>query len=103
MPCCLAAIAVFIGPRLALFLTWLFSDYLNRAYTTWIWPLLGFFFLPWTTIAYAVAENGLGGLHGWGLAVFVVGLFFDFASWGGGGSSRRRRRTPTYSDTYMEI
>ncbi len=43
-----------ISPRLALFVLWLFSDLLSRAFDSWFVPLLGFFLLPWTTLAYAV-------------------------------------------------
>ena len=52
MGCFLALIAL-LSPRLALFLIWIFSDLLSRAYSSWILPLLGFFLLPWTTLAYA--------------------------------------------------
>jgi len=48
-------------PRAALVLVWLFGgSYLARAYDHWIWPLLGFFFLPLTTLAFAFGMNTLG-------------------------------------------
>ena len=31
----------------------LFSDILSRAFDSWFLPLIGFFILPWTTLAYA--------------------------------------------------
>ena len=43
---CLVALVALISPRLALFLLWIFSDILSRAYDSWIIPLLGFFLLP---------------------------------------------------------
>jgi hypothetical protein len=46
--------------------------------------LLGFFFLPTTTLAYAVAENELDGLSGWGLALVIFGALLDLGIWGGG-------------------
>ena len=51
---CIAVLLALISPRLALFFIWLFSDLLGRAYDEWWLPLLGFFLLPWTTLAYAV-------------------------------------------------
>jgi hypothetical protein len=51
---CLVALFALISPRLALFAIFLFSDLLSRAYDSWVLPLLGFFLLPWTTLAYAV-------------------------------------------------
>jgi hypothetical protein len=71
-------------PRLAMVLIWIFSDYLSRAYDGFIVPLLGFFFLPTTTLTYAVAENEVGGLEGWGLVLVIVGVVFDLGMLGGG-------------------
>ncbi len=51
---CFVALLAVISPRLALFALWVFSDVLDRAYDTWIVPVIGFFLLPWTTLAYAV-------------------------------------------------
>jgi hypothetical protein len=71
-------------PRIALFFVWLFGgDYIGRAYDHWIFPLLGFFFLPLTTLTFAFGLNSLSqpgqmAPLGWlltGLAVLVdIGL-----------------------------
>ena len=62
MGCCLVAALAFLGPRIVLVFMWLFTTYLNRPYPVFIVPLLGFFFLPWTTLAYAWAVNNGYGL-----------------------------------------
>ena len=72
---CIVLFAI-ISPRLALFLTWLFSDVLSRAYDSWIIPLLGFFLLPWTTLAYAAFWDWGGGRHVYGFEWFFVILAF---------------------------
>ena len=54
MPCAVAAVAFFF-PRLIILLMVLFGSYIGDAYKTTIWPLLGFFFAPYTTLAYAWA------------------------------------------------
>jgi hypothetical protein len=60
MPCLVGCLALSF-PRLAVFLVWLLGgNYLARAYEHWIWPLLGFFFLPLTTLAFAYSFNSLG-------------------------------------------
>ena len=87
--CCILVVLALVGPRLALFLLWLLSDYLSRAYDTFIIPFLGFLFLPWTTIAYAFAMNSLGGLNGLGLVVVILGVLADIGVLGGGARSRR--------------
>ena len=51
MPCFVAVLAL-LSPRLALIAMALFSDVLSRAFDSWLLPLLGFFILPWTTLAY---------------------------------------------------
>ncbi|HOD50705.1 MAG TPA: hypothetical protein PLM14_02085 [Candidatus Hydrogenedentes bacterium] len=85
MGCCLGVVAL-IFPRIALFVMWL-SGYGGRAFDTILWPLLGFFFMPYTTCGYAFAANSLGGLKGWGLAALIVGVVLDVASHGGGARS----------------
>ena len=60
MPCLIGCIAL-TAPRFAIILVVIFSDFIGRAYETTIWPLVGFFFLPLTTLAYAWAINSQGG------------------------------------------
>ena len=79
----------FFTPRIVLFILWLFTNYLNRAYETWLWPTLGFFFLPATTLAYAIAQNEFGGLNGLGLVVLLIGFAVDVGLLGGGARQRR--------------
>ena len=64
--CCLALIAGFIGPRVALFIWWVFGSKVDAAFDSWVWPLLGLVFLPWTTLAYVIAWGPLEGVSGLG-------------------------------------
>jgi hypothetical protein len=41
-------------PRFGILAWWIFSDLLGRAYGSWVVPVLGFVFLPWTTVTYAM-------------------------------------------------
>ena len=86
--CCVLVLLAFVGPRVVLVLLWLFTNYLARAYDTFLLPLLGFLFLPWTTIAFAIAQNELGGLNLLGIIVVAVGFLADIGVLGGG--ARRR-------------
>ena len=92
MPCLIAAIAFFF-PRLVMVLMVIFSDYLGRAYETLVWPLLGFFFMPYTTLAYAWAKNSHGSVEGVHLAVVIVAVLLDLGVVGGGASAQRGRMT----------
>jgi hypothetical protein len=92
MPCFVGCLALFM-PRLALILVWLFSDYLGTAYKTIIWPLLGFLFMPLTTLAYAWARHqGNGSVEGIGLVVVVLAVLIDLGLLGTSESSRRSAR-----------
>ena len=63
---CLLGLLGLITPRVVLVLLWVFTNYLSRAFHTFVWPFLGFIFLPTTTLAYAVAhELGLGPVLRW--------------------------------------
>lgn len=92
MPCLLAALSL-IFPRIVLVLVWLFSDYLGRAYESVLWPVLGFFFLPLTTLAYAFAINeNAGSVSGVYLVIVVLAVLIDLGMLGGGGRARRKAK-----------
>lgn len=88
--CCLVAAFLLLGPRVGILLWWLFDmSRWERAFSTFIWPLLGAIFLPWTTLAYVfVFPGGVTGLD-WLLMVFAILL--DISSYTGGGRETRRR------------
>jgi hypothetical protein len=89
MPCLLAGVAFFF-PRLVIILLVIFGSWIGTAYQSTLWPLLGFFFMPYTTLAYALAmhnnNNSVSGLY---LVIVVIAVLFDLGSWGGGGHSSR--------------
>ena len=86
---CFAALLALISPRLALFFIWLFSDLLSDAYDSWVLPLLGFFLLPWTTLAYAVMwAAGTDRVSGFEWFIVVLAFFFDLASYAGSQRAR---------------
>lgn len=91
MPCLVALIALFL-PRFAIILVVIFSDYIGRACETILWPLLGFIFMPMTTLAYAWAHNSTGGnVSGAYLFVVIVAALIDLGTVGGGAKSKRRQ------------
>jgi hypothetical protein len=87
---CLVALFALISPRLALFAIWLFSNWLDRAFDGWIVPVLGFFLLPWTTLAYTVMwVAGTRGVNGFEWLIVAVAVLFDFGSLAEGRRGRR--------------
>jgi hypothetical protein len=73
---CVLALLALISPRLVLFLVWIFSSVLSRAFDSWIVPLLGFFLLPWTTLTYAAFWDWGSGRHVFGFEWFFIILAF---------------------------
>jgi hypothetical protein len=84
-----------ITPRFIMFLLWLFSDYLNHAFSSGWWGLLGFLFLPTTAIGYAIAKNEFstrtGGIEAAGIVIIVLGVVVDLGLLGGSGRGVARR------------
>jgi hypothetical protein len=80
------------APRLALAIVFVFSNYLGRAYQSALWPLLGFFFMPLTTLAYAWAINRHGSVDGLYLIAVVLAVLIDLGIIGGSASNRYRVR-----------
>jgi len=92
MPCLVTIFALFF-PRIAIILVVLFSDYIGDACQTVFWPLLGFFFMPLTTLAYAFAwHNGGGSIQGLGLVVLILAILMDLGILGGSASSRKAKK-----------
>lgn len=88
---CLFILLLLLGPRVVIVLWWL------TAPLTWsaafggalLLPLVGFLFLPWTTLMYVLVAPG--GVVGIDLLLLALALFADIASHAGGGVYRRRR------------
>ncbi len=91
MPCLLAILA-FFTPRLVIFLLAIFSNFMGRAYQGITWPLLGFFFMPLTTLAYACAMNWQGSVSGFYFFVVLMAALADLGVVGGGVSKRKLLR-----------
>jgi hypothetical protein len=90
MPCILVILLVAF-PRVVMVLMFLTSTYLQRAYQGLLIPLLGFFFLPLTTIVYAWLVNSRMPLEGINIIFILIAVAIDLGSMGGGEYHRRSR------------
>jgi hypothetical protein len=61
----------------------------NAAFSTFILPLLGFLFLPWTTLMYLLVFPM--GIVGFDWIWLGLGLLADIGTYGGGGYGNRDR------------
>ncbi len=90
MPC-LLLILFLAFPRIALLLLFIFSNYLQHAYHGLVLPLLGFLFLPLTTLAYAWMVNTRQPTTGVNLLILIIAVVIDLGGIGGGEYHRRSR------------
>jgi hypothetical protein len=94
---CLIALLAGVAPRAVIILAWLFSDRWDLVWDTWIWPLLGFIFLPYTTIMYILVWNIARGISGWDWMWIGLGLLMDLMKWAQ--IAVNRREIPYYPET----
>ena len=88
---CLVGCIALVTPRLAIVLVVILSDYIGHAYDTLMWPVLGFLFMPTTTLAYAWAINSRGSVEGFQLVVVVIAVLIDLGMIGGGARAGREK------------
>jgi hypothetical protein len=79
--CCALLLASGLGPRLALALVWIFGNRVELAFDTWVWPLLGLIFLPWTTLFYVLMWSAAGGVSGAEWILVGLGFVFDLMTY----------------------
>ena len=89
MPCVLVALALLV-PRVVMFFIWLLTNWFDIAFTSRLVPLLGFLFLPYTTLAYMAAIVNAGAVTGGWLVLIIIAVFVDVGHWGSGPAARRR-------------
>ncbi len=92
--CCFFTTLVLFGPRLAILIWWLVQPLrwklaFNQFSFPFLWELLGFLFLPWTTIMYVLVAPA--GITGFDWIWLGLGLLADIGSYGGGAFSGRNR------------
>lgn len=87
MGCILTVLA-----RLTLFFVWLLTPLVHRAFDGgWVLPLLGFIFLPITTLTYTIVYAVGHGVTGWAWIWIAVAVLFDLGTHGSGAYANRNR------------
>ena len=90
MPC-LLLILVVAFPRIVLAVLFFTTNYIQRAYIGLLLPVLGFIFLPLTTLAYAWMVNSHLPMAGVNLVILIVAVIVDVGGLSGGEYHRRSR------------
>jgi len=75
MPC-LPLLLILFFPRVLLVLIAVFTNWFHSAFDTLLWPILGFFFMPYTTLAYmgAMLMNNHAISGGWWIVIIIAAL-----------------------------
>jgi hypothetical protein len=86
---CLFALFGGAFPRLALLILWIARPALvGAAFNTFLLPLLGLIFLPFTTLIYVIVYVPGVGLTGWGFFWVILALLLDLGHLGAGYTQR---------------
>ncbi|NIM96019.1 MAG: hypothetical protein GTO18_20150 [Anaerolineales bacterium] len=93
---CLFALFAGLAPRLALLFMWLLTDLVDRVFDTFVVPLLGLIFLPYTTLMYILVYNPVVGVSAWGWFWVALGVLADISKWYGVYYSNRQRAPAAY-------
>ena len=103
--CCLLTVLMFLGPRAAFAIWWLLDmAWFSRVYDTFIWPLAGFIFLPFTTLMWSLIlkMDPVVGVSGFNWVWIILAVIIDIASYTGGGYGNRNR-IPGYSTSTSQV
>ncbi len=88
--CCFFTTLVLLGPRAAILIWWLVQPVRWQiTFPSFIWPLLGFLFVPWTTLMYVLVAPG--GVIGFDWVWLGLAVLADIGMHVGGGYGNRDR------------
>ena len=88
--CCFWTALVFLGPRAGILIWWLINPVRWQiTFPSFIWPLLGFLFLPWATLMYVLVAPG--GVIGFDWVWLGLAVLADIGMYAGGGYGNRDR------------
>lgn len=89
--CCLLALLLFFGPRVVLVFAWFLSDW-YAAFDSRLVAILGWVFLPWTSLAWMYTYfTNAGDVSGGYLLLFIASVLADIGVFSGGATNLKRR------------
>lgn len=92
--CCFFTSLMLLGPRFGILVWWLLNPIRwELAFQSFIWPFLGFLFLPWTTLMYVGV--GMNGLTGFDWVWMGMAVLADIGMYAGGGYGNKDRLPTT--------
>jgi hypothetical protein len=88
--CCFFTTLLFLGPRAGVLIWWLIRPvYYQAVFQSFIWPILGLIFAPWTTLMFLIVAPG--GVVGFDWVWMSLAILTDLGTYAGGGYGNRDR------------
>ncbi len=88
--CCLFTILLLLGARAVDIVWWIAQPgRWDLAFSSWVWPVLGIIFVPWTTMMWVIVSPG--GVNGIDWLWVALGVVVDVMFWSGGAWKNRDR------------
>jgi hypothetical protein len=90
MGCCLFALLLAGAPRVAFLVWWLIQPLkISATFDTFLWPLIGVIFAPWTTIMYVLVYPA--GINGFDWLWLALAVAIDVSTYGGNWRAQQAR------------
>jgi hypothetical protein len=68
------------APRLVVLFAWIARPaYFDSVFDSWIWPLLGLIFLPFTTLMWLLLGAPPAGIQGWDWLWIILAVLLDLS------------------------
>jgi hypothetical protein len=86
---CLFALGAAFAPRILFLIIWIARPaYIDAVFDTFILPLLGLLFLPFTTLMWVLLDAPPLGVRGWDWLWIVIAVILDLGHYGSAYSQR---------------
>jgi hypothetical protein len=96
---CLLAIFAGMFPRFAVIIFWIARpNQMDATFTSFVWPVLGIIFLPFTTLIYILLYDYTGahlGVTGWDWLWIGLAVLLDLSHWAASANQRNNRTFST--------
>lgn len=94
---CLFALLAGVFPRIAFAIYWIARPgVVDAVFGTFVWPLLGLIFVPFTTLMYTILWTSGRGVSGWDWLWIAIALLLDLGHYGYSAYGNRDRIPTTY-------
>jgi hypothetical protein len=75
---CLFVLLAAFAPRLLFLMVWIARPaYVDAVFDTWVFPLLGLIFLPFTTLMWVLLDAPPVGVEGWDWLWIIIAVGLD--------------------------